>query len=107
MRNRFFVVLVGSLGFLYYGVIIGMVSLVVFACRQVNAFFRREPVAAAIVSVLIIGLSVGWMVTFVHERHQRVTMEHRADSLAYDLSKFTQMYDMRESVIFNGDTIKY
>ena len=81
-----------------YGVLViwlfwGVASLLLYAVRQIEAFCRRETVAALIISVLLVLVCGGWMLTFVRERTAAVNAQHRADSLAYQLSMFTQMYD--------------
>lgn len=96
----------GVYGVVFCIIILGIVSLVYYFARQINAFFKRESVAAGIATSIIIFLSVGWVTTFVKERHQRVEAQHRADSLAYSLGKFTQMYDTAETIVINGDTIR-
>lgn len=106
-ERRLYQLLNGFYGLLFNSLIMGIVSLLIYAARQVNAFFRRETIAAGIVSCLVIALSVGWLTTFVKERHKRVEIQHRADSLAYGLSKFTQMYDSTEAIVINGDTIRH
>ena len=94
-----------------YGVVViwlfwGVASLFIHAGRQVNAFYRRETRAAALISVLLVLLCVGWVTTFVRERAAVVSAQHRADSLAYDLSRYSQMFDTTDLVIVNGDTLK-
>ena len=96
----------GIYGLVFHCLIVGVISVLYFVIRQINAFFRRETIAGCIVTFLLALLTMGWITTFVKERHQRVEAQHRADSLAYDLSKFTQMYDSTEIIVINGDTIK-
>lgn len=97
----------GLYGVIFCIIILGIVSLLCYVARQINAFFRRESVAAGIVTSIIIFLSVGWVLTFVSERHKRIEAQHRADSLAYNLGRFTQMYDTTETIVINGDTIRH
>lgn len=106
LRYRLGMFLKGIYGLLVHCLIIGMVSVIYYVMRQVNAFFRRETIAGCIVTFLLALLTMGWITTFVKERHLRVEAQHRADSLAYDLSKFTQMYDSTEIIVINGDTIR-
>lgn len=105
-RYRLGIFLKGIYGLLVHCLIIGIVSVIYYIICQVNAFFRRETKAGIIISLLLVCCLSGWMFTFVKERHLRVEAQHKADSLAYDLSKFTQMYDSTESIVINGDTIK-
>ena len=86
--------------------IVGLASLFLFVIRQINAFYRRELVAGCIISTIILLMAAGWMITFVNERHSYIQAQHAADSLAYDLSKFTQMYDTAKTIVINGDTVK-
>ena len=96
----------GVFGLLFYVILMGIVSLFVYCGKQIEAFFRRETIAASIVAIVFVLMSVGWTITFVKERHKRVEAQHKADSLSYDLSKFTQMYDSTELIVINGDTIR-
>lgn len=58
--------------------------------------------AAIVVAVLV------WVLTFTSMRAKVVGAEHQRDSLSYELSKFTQMYDKAdEKVIVEDDTISY
>ena len=100
-------VLSGLYCVLFLCLIMGTVSVIYCVIRKINAFFRREFAAGCIVTAIIACLLFGWVTTFVKERYQRVQAQHVADSLAYDLSKFTQMYDTAESIVVNRDTIVY
>ena len=107
VKFRVKMLLSGLYGVLCLCLIMGMVSVIYFVIRKVNAFFRRELVAGCIMTAIIALLVFGWVSTFVKERYLRVQAQHTADSLAYDLSKFAQMYDTADVIIINGDTIKY
>ena len=96
----------GVCGLLFSCLVMGTMSLLYAVIRKINAFYRRETVAAAIIIFIGAAGCVGFIATFVKERHYRVQAEHRADSLAYDLSKFTQMYDSTDIIVINGDTVK-
>ena len=91
---------------LYVWIVWGILSLFIYIGRQIGAFFRRETIAGCIIVAIIASMGIGWLTTFVKERDRAVTAQHRADSLAYDLSKFTQMYDTTDIIVINGDTIK-
>lgn len=104
-KHRSKMVFIGALGFIYFSVICGIVSLLYYVIRQVNAFCRREITAACIVCTIILVMSFGWLFTFVKEREGRVIAEHVADSLAYDLSKYTQMHDTSIHIVEPEDTL--
>ena len=58
--------------------------------------------ASIVVAVLV------WVLTFTSMRARAVGAEHQRDSLSYELSKFTEMYDKAgEKVIVEDDTISY
>ena len=58
--------------------------------------------AAIVVAALV------WVLTFASMRAKVVGAEHQRDSLSYELSKFTHMYDKAdEKVIVGNDTISY
>ena len=92
LSYRLRLVLSGFYGLFVFCVIIGIASLFLYCIRQVNAFFRRETIAACIITSILLLMSAGWCGTFIRERQRYVKAQHVADSLAYDLSKFTQMY---------------
>lgn len=107
VKYRFKMLFSALYGVLYLCLIMGIVSVFCYVMRQINAFFRRETKAACIITLIIVVLAAGWIGTFVKERYQRVQAQHVADSLAYDLSKFTQMYDTAEIIVVNGDTLTF
>lgn len=82
----------------------GLISLIAYAIRQIEAFCKRETIAACIVGSLFVLMASGWIYTFVSERAVAVSAQHMADSLSYDLSKYTQMYEKRT---VNIDTTDY
>lgn len=56
----------------------------------------------------IVVVALVWVLTFASMRARVVGAEHQRDSLSYELSKFTQMYDKAdEKVIVEDDTISY
>ena len=85
-------ILNGFYGVFCFCLIMGITSAFLAVIRQVNAFYRRETKAAIIITAIFLLISFGWIGTFVKERRLYVEAQHKADSLAYDLSKFTQMY---------------
>lgn len=94
-------ILKGLYGLFFHCLIMGTVSLLYFVIRQVNAFYRRETIAGCIITLLLFFLSIGWLASFVNERYQRNEAQYKADSLSYELSKFTQMYDTAGANEFN------
>lgn len=84
------------------GTACGIASLIAYAARQVNAFCRRETVAAAIIGVIIIALSAMLVATFVTERSARVLAERQRDSIAYRNTLLMQAYEPSDSTyIYN------
>ena len=96
----------GVYGVVFCIVILGIVSLFHYLARQVAAFCRREAIAAGIIATLFVIILFGWLGTFVKVSYQKEEAQHRADSLAYKLSEFTQMYDTTETIVINGDTVR-
>lgn len=86
------------------GVFFGFLSVLWWIGRMVEAFARREKVAAAIIGILLLILSFGWIATYVNTKTQLTTAEYQRDSIGYVLDRYMQAYD---SVIVDGDTLKY
>ena len=76
-------------------VIFGILSIIRCLWRLFVGFVRKNPVIAIVGFAVIIILT--WLLTFMQMRARAVGAEHQRDSISYELSKFTQMYD--------GDTI--
>ena len=95
----------GLWGLLFHCLIMGVISLLVYIMNAVKAFFLRERVAGAVIAALFMVMLFGWMVTFVSGRAKAVKYECIADSLSYELSKFTQAYGEGDKVIIGTDTI--
>ena len=74
-------------------VVMGIVSVLVFCGKQIEAFCRREPIAAVVIAIVFACQTAGWTATFVHERHTSVVAQHLADSLSYELSRYTDVYE--------------
>ena len=55
----------------------------------------------------VVCLLLIYVFMFVKGRARLVTAEYQRDSLSYELSKFTQMYDSTATIIINGDTVRY
>lgn len=96
----------GLYGLLVKCLLLGLISLACYLFRVIGAFYRRETVAGCIVTVLLLSMGTGWLTSFIKERHLRVEAQHRADSLSYDLSKLTQMFESSDTIVVNGDTIR-
>jgi hypothetical protein len=61
-----------------------------------------------VLGAAIVVVALVWVITFASMRARAVGAEHQRDSLSYELSKFTQMYDKSgEKVIVEDDTISY
>lgn len=91
-----------------YAFVVGLLSVLNGLWQIVVRFVGRNPGIALGVFIFIV--VVVWLLTFVGMRARAVGAEHQRDSISYELSKFTQMYDSteyHESVIINGDTIRY
>ena len=88
-----------------YSFLMGIVSVFVYCGKQIEAFCRRETVAAVIVGVVIAMLILGWVFTFVKGRVAQKTAEHQRDSISYCLSKYMQAYDSTSVIVIDQDTI--
>lgn len=86
------------------GSFLGIASVFAYVGRQIEAFCRREPIAATIIALTFSAMAAGWLYTFVNGRARTAMAQHAADSLSYSLELLTQSYD---SVIVDGDTIKF
>lgn len=91
----------------FLAIFFGVVSFFVWIGKLIEAFCRRETVAAIVIGVIFLGMTFGWVFTFTKERHAAVTAQHKADSLAYDLSKYTQFVKPDDVLVLNGDTINH
>lgn len=84
----------------------GVISILIFCGKEIEAFCRREPIAAMIVSVTIVALTAGWIMTFVHGRVAVKTAEYQRDSIGYKLDKYMQAYDSTSTIVIDNDTIQ-
>ena len=74
--------------------------------RRVVKFVGMYPNIA--VSIALVVIALVWVLTFASMRVRAVGAEHQRDSLSYELSKFTQMYDTTGTKITIGnDTVVY
>jgi hypothetical protein len=85
--------------------IMGMVSVILFVARRLKRGFLRETFACVFLAACLFAVSAGWLTTFVKERHSSVYCQHKADSLAFELSRFTQAYEDGDKVVIGDDTI--
>ena len=90
-----------------YAVIMAVVSLLVYAGKQIEAFCKRETTASFIIACVILFMAVGWISTFTNGRQETVLAQHKADSISYQLDRYMQAYDSTAIVVVNGDTVKY
>ena len=88
-----------------WSLLMGIVSVLVYCGKQIEAFCRRETVAAVIVGSVIVLLILGWVFTFVNGRVAQKTAEHQRDSISYCLSKYMQAYDSTSVIVVDQDTI--
>ena len=84
----------------------GIVSILIWCGKQIEAFCKRETIAAVIISILIIALSFGWISTFMQMRVSVMTAEHQRDSIGYTLDKYMQAFDSTSTIIVDKDTIR-
>ena len=87
-------------------VILGVASIIAYANRQLCAFCRREMVASIIIGAAFVLMGFGWLSTYIQARSREVGAQHRADSLAYTLSKYMQAFDSTQTIVVDGDTIQ-
>lgn len=90
-----------------FSLVMGIVSLLIYCGKQVEAFCRREPIAAGIVGMLFFVLTVGWCFTFVNGRAATKTAEHQRDSIGYKLDMVLQAYDSTSTIVIGNDTIRH
>lgn len=83
-----------------------VLSLLMALWRKVVKFVGMYPNIA--VSIALVVIALVWVLTFASMRVRAVGAEHQRDSLSYELSKFTQMYDTTGTKITIGnDTVVY
>lgn len=87
--------------------VMGIVSVLFYCFKQIEAFCRREPIAAGIVGVLFVFLSVGWCLTFVNGRAATRAAEYQRDSIGYKLDMFMHACDTTKMYVVARDTIRY
>lgn len=87
-------------------IIFGIVSILVWIGKQIEAFCKRETVAAMIVAVVFISLSFGWLSTFMSSRMELKAAMCQRDSVSVKLSRYMQAYDSTSTIIVDNDTIR-
>jgi hypothetical protein len=70
----------------------GIVSLLIFFGKKIEAFCKREITAAFIITTIILALSIGWLATFLHTSAQLHTPEHQRDSISIKYDRVMQPY---------------
>jgi hypothetical protein len=88
--------------YLFYGIL----SILIYAGKQIEAFCKREPIASFIMAVLIVTLSFGWISTFVSGRIATRTAQYQRDSVSIKLDRYLQCYDSTAIIIIENDTIR-
>lgn len=90
-----------------YSVLMGIVSVFVWIGKLIEAFCRRETVAAIVIGFFFSLILFGWVYTFTKERSAYMTAQFKADSLSYSLGQIEQIYDSTATIVINGDTIRH
>lgn len=83
----------------------GILSIFRWIGLKIEAFARREPVAMLIVCVLIAGLSLGWIFTFVGSRAEIKSAIWERDSMSVKLDMYMQAYEQGDIIVLKNDTI--
>lgn len=86
-------------------VFFGILSIFRWIGLKIEAFARREPVAMLIVCVLIAGLSLGWIFTFVGSRAEIKSAIWERDSMSVKLDMYMQAYEQGDIIVLKNDTI--
>lgn len=72
---------------LFYTLVLGLFSLIMWLIISVEDFCRREPKAALIMGIIIVFLSVGWIMSYVDGRAQLLTAQYERDSVSIVLDR--------------------
>lgn len=78
----------------------------VWCGKQIEAFCKRETIAATIIGIIITFLVFGWVSTFMKLRAKVMTAEYQRDSIGYTLDKYLQAFDSTSTIIVDNDTIR-
>lgn len=87
-------------------ILFGIVTVMVWCGKQIEAFCKRETIAATIISIVITFLVFGWVSTFMKLRANVMTAEHQRDSIGYTLDKYMQAFEPNAVLVVNNDTIR-
>ena len=88
-------------------IVFGVISLLIYCGKQIEAFCVREKVAAAIIAVVFFVLVLGWISTYMNGRIATKTAEYQRDSIGYKLDKYMQGFDSSSTIVVDKDTIRY
>ena len=84
----------------------GIISLFIFFGKKVEAFCRRETLAAFLIGLMVIILAIGWMATYMNFRVQNRTLEHQRDSVSIRLDRVMRTYDSQDTIVQDYDIQK-
>ena len=76
----------------------GIISLFIFFGKKVEAFCKREALAAFLIGLMVVILAIGWMVTYMNFRVQNKTLEYQRDSVSIRLDRVMQTYEITDSI---------
>ena len=71
----------------------GIISLFIFFGKKVEAFCKREALAAFLICLMVILLAIGWLVTYMNYRVQNRTLEYQRDSISIKYERDMRLYD--------------
>ena len=84
----------------------GIISLFIFFGKKVEAFCRREALAAFCIFLMIGIISIGWLVTYMNYRVQNRTLEYQRDSVTIRLDRIMRTYDTQDTITKDYDIQK-
>ena len=84
----------------------GIISLFIFFGKKVEAFCRREALAAFLIGLIVIILAIGWMATYMNFRVQNRTLEYQRDSVSIRLDRVMRTYDTQDTITKDYDIQK-
>lgn len=84
----------------------GIISLFIFFGKKVEAFCRREALAAFLICLMVILLAIGWLVTYMNYRVQNRTLEYQRDSVTIRLDRVMRTYDTQDTITKDYDIQK-
>ena len=74
--------------------------------KKVEAFCRREALAAFLIGLMVIILAIGWMATYMNFRVQNKTLEYQRDSVSIRLDRVMRTYDTQDTITKDYDIQK-